>query len=115
MKKRESSLTPMKDVLSGLFGDGVLPFDPADAALWKIWPSVVGDAAAAHARPLWIKDGILKVAVTEPVWLNELRFASEEIRSSLNAVLGRRAVRQIQFRTDPSRNQRLTQKREPRR
>lgn len=102
MKKRKSSLTPLKDVLSGLFGDGVLPFDPADAALWKIWPSVVGEAAAAHARPLWIKDGILKVAVTEPIWFNELRFASEEIRSSLNAALGRRAVHQIQFRTDPS-------------
>jgi predicted nucleic acid-binding Zn ribbon protein len=114
MKRRESSLTPMKDVLSGLFGNGVLPFDPADAALWKIWPSVVGDAAAAHAKPLWIKDGILKVAVTEPVWLNELRFASEEIRSSLNAVLGRPAVRQIQFRTDPSKRHDVRQMRETR-
>jgi predicted nucleic acid-binding Zn ribbon protein len=114
MKRRESSLTPLKDVLSGLFGKRLLPFDPADAELWKIWPSVVGEAAAAHARPLWIKDGVLKVVVTEPVWLNELRFASEEIRSSLNATLGRPAVRQIQFRTDPSRSQQIRQRRAPR-
>jgi predicted nucleic acid-binding Zn ribbon protein len=102
MKRRKSSLTPLKEVLSGLFGDGTLPFDPADAVLWELWPSVVGEAAAAHARPLWIKDGLLKVAVTEPVWFNELRFASEDIRSSLNAALGRCAVRRIEFRTDPS-------------
>ncbi|HDR16775.1 MAG TPA: DUF721 domain-containing protein, partial [Desulfobacteraceae bacterium] len=63
LKKRKSSLTPLKDVLSTLFRKGTLPFDPADAALWKIWPAVVGEAAAAHARPLWIKDGVLKVAV----------------------------------------------------
>jgi len=114
MKRRESSLTPLKDVLSGLFRGRALPVNPADAALWEIWPSVVGEAAAANARPLWIKDGILKVAVTEPVWLNELRFASEEIRSSLNAALGRRAVRQIQFRTDPSKSEQIKQKRAPR-
>jgi len=104
MKKRESSLTPLKDILSGLFGDGVLPFDPADAELWKIWPLVVGEKAAANARPLWIKDGVLKVGVSEPIWLNELRFASEDIRSGLNAALGSRAVREIQFRaTGPRR------------
>jgi predicted nucleic acid-binding Zn ribbon protein len=103
MKRRESSLTPLKDVLSGLFKKKILPIDPADAALWKIWPSVVGEAASAHARPLWIKDGVLKVAVTEPVWVNELRFASEEIRASLNAALGRRAVHRIEFRAGRSR------------
>jgi predicted nucleic acid-binding Zn ribbon protein len=102
MKRRDSSRTLLKDVLSGLFKDGKLPFDPADAALWEHWPSVVGEAAAAYARPLWIKDGVLKVGVSEPVWLNELRFASEEIRSRLNNSLGRQAVRSIEFRTAPT-------------
>ena len=98
MKKRKSSPIPLKDILSGLFKDGRLPFDPADAVLWKHWPSVVGEEAAAHARPLWIKDGVLKVGVSEPIWLNELRFASEEIRIALNDALGRQAVRSIEFR-----------------
>lgn len=101
MKRRESSPVILKDILSGLFKDGKLPFDPADAALWKHWPSVVGEAAAAHAKPLWIKDGVLKVGVSEPIWLNELRFASEQIRARLNGALGRQAVRVIEFRSAP--------------
>ncbi len=101
MKKRKSSLIILKDILSGLFSDGILPFDPADAALWKHWQAVVGEAAAAHAKPLWIKDGVLKVGVTEPIWLNELRFASEDIRAALNGALGRQSVRIIEFRAAP--------------
>ena len=99
MKKRVSSPVLIKDILAGLFRDGRLPFDPQDADLWKHWPAVVGEEAASHARPLWIKNGVLKVGVSEPAWLNELRFAEEEIRAGLNEALGRRAVSSIEFRS----------------
>ncbi len=88
----------MKDILAGLLNDGKLPFNPDDARIWKVWDEVTGPAISGNARPLWIKDGKLRVLVSNPVWLQELRFMETEIRERLNTRLGRAAVRKIDFR-----------------
>ena len=81
-----------------LLGDAKLAFNPEDGQIWQVWDEVVGPAVARNARPLWIKDGRLRVKVSDPIWLQELGFVEERIREGLNARLGRKAVDKIEFR-----------------
>jgi predicted nucleic acid-binding Zn ribbon protein len=98
MDEKKGSLTPLKDVISSLMGDGTLPFNPDDARIWSVWEEVVGGPVARHARPLWIKEGKLRVSVTDPIWLQELGYVEKTIRKKLNGKLGRTAVKRIEFR-----------------
>jgi len=100
MNKKKESLVPLKDVISSLFSDAKLPFNPDDARIWEEWKETVGAAIAKNAQPLWIKDGKLRVKVTDPIWLQELGYAEETIREKLNRKMGRRAVERIEFRLD---------------
>jgi predicted nucleic acid-binding Zn ribbon protein len=61
----------------------------------------VGPAISRNARPSWIKNGKLKVRVSDPIWLQELEFVEESIREKLNTKLGRKAIDRIEFRIGP--------------
>ncbi|MCD4717431.1 MAG: DUF721 domain-containing protein [Desulfobacterales bacterium] len=98
MEKDGDSLVPLKDVISNILSDPTLPFNPDDANIWRVWDEVVGPAISKNARPLWIKNGKLKVTVSDPIWLQELQFVEKDIREKLNAKLGRKAVDKIEFR-----------------
>lgn len=101
MRPDRNSMTPLKSILSQLFRDGHLPFNPDDARIWEVWEEVVGPTIANQARPSWIKDGRLRVKVSDPIWLQELKFVEGEIRGKLNKELGRNAVERIEFRVGP--------------
>lgn len=98
MNRENDALRPLKDVIAGLFRDGVLPFNPDDARIFGLWEETVGEAIAAHAHPSWVRQGVLKVDVSDPIWLQELEYMAEDIRASLNRKMGRDAVQKIQFR-----------------
>jgi len=97
MVKRRGPLTPLKDVVASLFKGGALPFNPEDAHIWDVWDEVVGDQISQIARPLWVKEGRLRVTVSDPIWLQELEFLEPDIRQRLNERLGRQAVEKIGF------------------
>jgi predicted nucleic acid-binding Zn ribbon protein len=98
MKKKKEPLTPLKDIISDLFNSRDLPFDPDDAKIWEAWDEAVGPAIAEHAHPSWIKNGRLRVDVSDPIWMQELEFAKDRIKEKLNRRLGRNAVQRIEFR-----------------
>ncbi len=98
MEKKGDSLIPLKDVISDILSDPTLPFNPDDANIWRVWEEVVGPAISKNARPLWIKNGKLKVTVSDPIWLQELQFVEKDIREKLNDKLGRKGVDKIEFR-----------------
>jgi predicted nucleic acid-binding Zn ribbon protein len=98
MDEKKESLTPLSDVISSLLGDASLPFNPDDGRIWRVWEEVVGVPVARHTRPLWIKEGKLRVSVTDPIWLQELGYVEKTIREKLNGKLGRTAVKRIEFR-----------------
>ena len=95
---KDEGLVPLKDVMASILKDPNLPFNPKDGLIWEVWDEVVGDTIAKNARPSWIKDGRLRVDVTNPIWLQELEFVKENIRERLNERLGREAVNKIEFR-----------------
>ena len=98
MNKKDSTLTPLKDIISNLLTDSGLPFNPNDARIWEIWDEVVGPEISKNAQPSWIKKGRLRIKVSDPIWLQELEFTGETIRDRLNKKLGRKAVEKLEFR-----------------
>jgi predicted nucleic acid-binding Zn ribbon protein len=51
----------------------------------EAWPSVVGPAVAAAARPLAVLgDGTLLVAVRSSAWMNELSLMERDLLDALN-------------------------------
>ena len=101
VSQRKDKLTSLKDIIANIFGDSNLPFNPDDALIWKVWDEAVGPAISKNAHPLWIKDRNLRVSVSDPIWLQELRFAEQTMRDKLNKKMGRDAVEKIEFRLGP--------------
>jgi predicted nucleic acid-binding Zn ribbon protein len=98
MTQKKTPLTPLKEIMAGLLKEGALPFNPDDARIWSVWDEVVCPAIAKNAQPLWIKDGRLRVKVSDPIWLQELGFAEASIKEKLNSTLGRQVVEKIEFK-----------------
>jgi len=98
MEEKKGSFTSLKDIISSLLNDPALPFNPADARIWEVWDEAVGPGIAKHARPSWIRKGLLRVEVSDPIWLQELEFATETIKEKLNEQLGKKTIKKIEFR-----------------
>jgi predicted nucleic acid-binding Zn ribbon protein len=96
--EKKDRFTSIKDIISSLLSDPSLPFNPADARIWEVWDDAVGSNIAGHARPLWIRKGLLRVEVSDPIWLQELEFVSEDIRERLNEKLGGKRIKKVEFR-----------------
>jgi predicted nucleic acid-binding Zn ribbon protein len=95
---RKTTLTPLKDILAELLKSADLPFNPEDGLIWRVWDEVVGETVARNAQPLWVKNKRLRIKVSDPIWLQELTFMEENMRTKLNERLGRKAVEKIEFR-----------------
>jgi predicted nucleic acid-binding Zn ribbon protein len=98
MEEKKGSLTSLKDIITTLLNDPTLPFNPADARIWEVWDEAVGPGIARHARPSWIRKGILRIEVSDPIWLQELEFEAETIKEKLNGQLGGKTIKKIEFR-----------------
>ena len=98
VSQKKDKLTSLKDIMANILGDSKLPFNPEDALIWKVWDEAVGPAISKNTHPLWIKDRNLRVSVSDPIWLQELRFVEETMRDKINEKLGRKAVEKIEFR-----------------
>jgi hypothetical protein len=93
-----TGFTHIKKVIDGIFKSSALPINLDDIRIWEIWDDVVGKRIAGHARPSWIKKGVLMVKVTDSVWLQDLEFKAETIKESLNRELQSEAIKKIRFR-----------------
>lgn len=69
------------------------------------WRDAVGTELARRSEPEALKDGVLTVRVTDAVWGKSIYKLQHEIVPAVNAVLGGRLVRRINF-TKKSRLQR---------
>lgn len=93
-----TGFTHIKEVIDNIFKTSAIPIDFDDIRIWEIWDDVVGKRIARHARPSWIKKGVLMVKVTDSVWLQDLEFKAETIKESLNSKLQSEAIKKIRFR-----------------
>ena len=68
------------------------------AGLHAQWPELVGPAVAAHVRPLRVRDGVLVVAVDDPLWASEMRWLGDDLRRKINAALNDDSITRIEVR-----------------
>ncbi len=62
------------------------------------WPSIVGEAVAAHAQPEGYADGVLAIRCDSTAWAAQLRQLAPTIVARLNASLGDKSVTRIDVR-----------------
>lgn len=74
----------------------------ASAALWKRWPEIAGEDIARNAEPTSLKEGVLRIRTTSPTWATEMSYLANEIKTRVNAMLGREVVREVKVWTSPA-------------
>jgi len=68
------------------------------------WVGIVGDSVARHARPGRIDGDMLRVFVSDNVWLHELRrFGPKTLVEKIRKATGIAVIRRVQFELDPDR------------
>lgn len=76
---------PLGDVLRRFLDQQGFAKRVGQATAMEAWPSVVGPAVAAAARPLVVtSDGTLIVAVRSSAWMNELSLMERDLLEALN-------------------------------
>ncbi|WP_028320190.1 DUF721 domain-containing protein [Desulfatiglans anilini] len=98
MEYTKKTLMPIKDILAEILESRSSPLGQGLYPILRIWEQVMGKAIAEHARPVYFKDAVLKVSVTDPVWMQELTYREPEIKEKLDLALGRNVVRKVVFR-----------------
>lgn len=63
------------------------------------WPSIVGDVVATRTRPVGIQQDVLRVAVCNAVWAQNLAFERQRIVQKLNDRFPDLALTDIRFST----------------
>lgn len=61
------------------------------------WEQIVGNELAQRSEPEALRDGVLTVRVTDPVWGKMIYRLQDRIVPEVNRVLGARKVRRINF------------------
>lgn len=84
-------------VLSGL---GAPPKSALDVVA-GVWAELVGPAAADALRPTAIRDGVLLVAASDPVWAGQARWLEAAVVEGLEPLLGPGVVTSLRARAAP--------------
>lgn len=84
----------LDSVLAGLGAPEV----DAVVAIHEGWATLVGEELAAHAHPLSVEDGCLRVGVDSPAWASHLRWSEREIVARADRLLGPGVVTSVSTR-----------------
>jgi len=87
--------TRLGDVLRRVLAELPAGAGLEDWAVWSEWDAAVGPTLARHARPRRLVRGVLVVVVDSSEWMQELQFLKHDLRTRLNARLGREAIQRI--------------------
>ena len=77
------------------------------------WEDIVGEAVAAHVRPVRMDFKKLFLSVDAPVWSNELRYMERQIVDKINAFVCAELVSSIGFCAPDSNSFKIGKKEEP--
>ena len=75
-------------------------------AVFGDWRDAVGDAVADHAEPVSLTEGVLVVAVDQPVWATQLKLLAPEVIGRLNDRAGDGTVQSLEVRVKGARKRR---------
>jgi predicted nucleic acid-binding Zn ribbon protein len=89
---------PLSDALARVGAEfGLAPGD-AHGTLHARWAEVMGADVAAHARLVSVRDGVLTVAVDDPIWATQLRYLETAVMARATALVGPGVVGSLRVR-----------------
>jgi predicted nucleic acid-binding Zn ribbon protein len=71
------------------------------SAVFDRWEEIVGASVAAHAWPLRIHDGVLRIGVDQPPWATQLTFLGPELLRKVAAVAGDTTIDKVEIKVVP--------------
>jgi hypothetical protein len=74
----------------------------AEVATIAVWNHVAGEVLRQQTVATRLRNHKLTVAVSDPVWQQQLQSMSGQFLFRLNSLLGQGSVRLIEFRVDPA-------------
>jgi len=96
---RSNGIEPLGRVLAKVIRNFRKSADMELGQIWAHWDQVVGEVVAENAQPAAFKGHILVVHVVSSTWIQQLRFAEDEMILKLNQALGKELVKEIKFKT----------------
>lgn len=99
MEKKKKRLTSAIDVLQSLFENGKSPLS-SQYVFWRLkddWEGAVGPTVAHNCTPSRFFRGTLYLSVKHPVWIQQLRFMTGEIKLGVNKYVGHEWVHEIKY------------------
>jgi predicted nucleic acid-binding Zn ribbon protein len=81
--------------LAQLFG---APAPSVLTALFARWEEIVGPVIAAHAWPVRVVDGVLRIGVEQPGWATQLTFLGPDLVRKVVAATGDSSVQKIEVK-----------------
>jgi hypothetical protein len=100
MARKKSPKQPLSKPVSigsllSLQQQDILKYQP----VWECWGKAVGSEIAAYAQPEGMqKNGVLWIAVSSAVWMQELQFMKQLIVDSINRLSNSNLVKDIHLR-----------------
>ncbi|MDR2620099.1 MAG: DciA family protein [Propionibacteriaceae bacterium] len=102
--RKASDLAPVGELLSAVVSEQGWTKQLAIQQLFANWPALVGEANAAHSKPVGYQDGVVSIAAESTTWATALRTIAAQVVARLNEALGEGTVTRIEVRgpTAPS-------------
>ncbi len=88
----------MGESLPGLARRLGVPAPSVLSALFSRWEDIVGPLIAAEAWPIRVKDGVLRIGVTQPGWATQLAFLGPDLVRKVTAAIGDTSVSGIEVK-----------------
>ncbi len=95
------SMRPIGDALGAVRRDLGLGRPGTIDALIAAWPSLVGDALAAHSRPRALRDGVLAIVVDGPAWAGQLKYLDSVLVERIAAEVPIAEVHEVRVSVGP--------------
>jgi predicted nucleic acid-binding Zn ribbon protein len=94
---------PVRDSLAGLAKSLGAPPPALLRAVFERWEEIVGPTIAAHAWPLRVHEGVLRIGVDQPAWATQLTFLGPELLRKVTAATGDSAITGVEIKVVPGR------------
>jgi len=86
---------PLRDAVAAVGRELGMPPPDELTALVSAWTEIVGDDVAAHATVRSVRAGVCTIAVDDPGWATQVRYAEQQIVGRSETCVGPGVVRSI--------------------
>lgn len=102
----------IRGLLAGMMSGLGVAAPMQSARLFSKWAEIVGADVAARARPVSLKDGLLRIKTDSAIWAAEFRYLAPEVIKRVNIELGAPLVKEIKVWVNPDRDRQEKQDRD---